>query len=347
MLYMFPSRMEDLALFARHISGAMNARAPLPEILRAYVRDSERGSLTKKVEKMIPRIETGVALSEAMGEHPDVFPTAIRQLVALGEQTKTLGGIMGQVAGNLERSLKTYEYFRRVALYPLFILILLFVIISVMFVKIIPTFDQIFADMGAQLPWITKTIVEGPAMQIFSLVIIPPIIFFLLTFFGLWVKGLGYGRFALNFPFIGPILRRAETALFAGNLALLLQNRIPLSEALGLMIDSSSNSYIRAAIQHLNERCREGEALGSLMAAQPLFPPGMATLIASAEERGGLVETLESMSEFYTDRASHGLTVLREIFEPMMLLLVGLLVGVTMLAIYLPLFMLPHLIPAE
>jgi type II secretory pathway component PulF len=345
-LFRTPSRAEDLALFTRHVAGAMNARAPLGDILRGYVKDCEHGALARAVEEITDRVEAGVALSEAMERHGAFFPPAYRRLVRLGEQSKTLGGVMEQLADSLEQGLTTYEYYRRAAIYPLLIVVLLFLDLCVLKIMIAPRFEQIYQDMGVEFPGIFSP--DAVMSWVFSgvgLVLIVCAMFLLASVLGLRVRGLSYGRLALSVPFFGPILRRLETARFSHSLSLLLGNRLPLAESLGLLADSAESKYVRAAIKDFHQRCQQGERLSEMLAGQPLFPASMAVMIASAEDQGGLAETLRGLSRFYALRTMHGISVLREVFEPLMLLLIGLLVALVLLSFYLPMFMMPRLIP--
>lgn len=341
-----PSRMEDLALFTRHVAGAMNARAPLPDILRAYAQESESGQLARAVDGLADHVESGLELSAAMEEYPKVFPASYRRLVRLGEQGRTLGGVMNQLADSLEEGLKTYEYFRRAAIYPLLIIILLFLDACFLMVWITPKFRDMYNMVGgdASGPFISSPHAMKAVLTAFGAVLLLPIAYLTATAMGLRVSFLDYGRLALQFPLVGPIMRRAETARFAHNLALLLGNRIPLAESLGLLADASENSYVRSAVEDFHRRYEAGERLSEMMSSQPLFPASMATMIASAEDQGGLAETLRALGRFYTERTAHGLTILREIFEPIMLLLIGLLVALMLLSIYAPIFEIPKLV---
>ncbi|MBI1783914.1 type II secretion system F family protein [Candidatus Sumerlaeota bacterium] len=342
-LFRTPSRMEDLALFTRYLSGALASRAPLPDILRAYSKEAEVSALSKAVDSIADRAESGVELSAAMEDYPKVFPASYRRLVRLGEQGKSLGGIMNRQAASLEEGLKTYEYFRRAAVYPMIVMILLFLNICFLANMIVPKFYAIYTELGAVMPgWLG---VQGGVSTMIKLIagaLLIPIGFLIAAVMGLRARGFGYGRFHLQFPLIGPVLRKAETARFANNLALLVHQKIPLAEALGLLADAAENSYVRAAIQDFQRRFEAGEKLSDMIATQPLFPASMAVMIAAAEDQGGLAETLEGLGKFYTERTSHGLTILREIFEPLMLLLIGLLVALIMVSLYLPLFQLPR-----
>lgn len=353
LFFSLPSRMEDLALFTRHVGGAMASRAPLPDILRAYVREAESGPLSRAIASIAERIEAGVSLSAALEEYPDLFPASYRRLVRLGEQGRALAPVMSQMAANLEDNLRSYEYFRRAAIYPLVLCLVLFADICFILITIVPKLKDIGLQLGMEMdaPIFGRMANIGTAnfaqtaLHGFGLLLLLPILFSLAVVLGLRVRGIGYGRFALQAPLIGPVLRRAETARFAGNLSLLLRNRIPLTEALGLLADSSTNSYVRDVIVDFRDRHQKGERLGDMMTAQPLFPPSMATMVAAAEDQGGLADTLGDLSRYYAERSSHGLAILREVFEPLMLILIGLMVGFILVSIYWPLFSITKVIP--
>lgn len=337
-LFRAPARMEDLTLFTRHLAGAMDARVPLHEMLRAWTLDAEACPLTDAAEDMAKKVESGLPLSVAMEDHYKLFPESYRRLVRLGEQGSTLGGIMEQMADNLEGSLETYERFRRAAVYPLLVAVVLFLNLLFLSSFIVPKYVAIYTELGGDMGGIFGNNQASMALKLAAAAMLAPITFLLAASLGLHVRGFGSGRRMLSLPMVGPILRRAETARFAGHLALLLEHRLPLAEALGLMADSTENTYVRAAITDLRDRYEAGERLGDLIAGQPLFPPSMAAMIAAAEDQGGLSRTLRGLGRFHAQRTSHGLTVLRELFEPVLLLLIGVLVALILLGIYAPLF---------
>jgi type II secretory pathway component PulF len=337
--------MEDLSLFARHLAGAMGARAPLPDILRAYVHDSESSPLRRAIERMIPEIEKGVSIAEAMDGFPGVFPAAFRKLVRLGEQAHTLPGLMRQTADRLEEGLKVYERFRRAAVYPLCVLSILFVLIGFLTWKIAPKMEEVFEQLGMNVREITMLgVTPSQSMQAMMILLMLPTLYLLAVFLGLRVWGFGQGKLVLQLPLIGPILRQAESANFANYLSLLLHNRVPLAEALGLLSDATTNSYVQAAIEDFHRRFQAGEPLGSMIQHQPLFPSSMAVMIAAAEDQGELADTLRHLGRFYQDRTLHGLSVLHEMVEPILLLATGFVIFLVTASVYLPLFEIPSMI---
>ena len=344
-LFNTPRRMEDLTLFARHLAGAMGARVPLPEILRAYVRDSEGDKMDRAVFAMASELENGLTLGEAIEQHPRIFPAPFRRLVALGEQGRSLPAIMRQTADHMEQGLRTYESFRRSAAYPLVLLVTLTMLIAFVVVTIIPKFTDIFEQLGYPLDQMSALWMGRNALLVgLQLLFLVPLAWLLAGLLGLRVWGFGTGRFWMQFPVIGPILRQAESANFANYLALLLENKVPLAEALALMSDASSIPYVRGAIDDFRRRYEAGEKLGDMIQSQPLFPASMAVMIAAAEDQGALAETLRHLGTFYHERTLHGLTLLREILDPLMLILIGLGLTAILVMLYMPLMMIPRLV---
>ncbi len=344
-LFRTPRRMEDLALFSRHLAGALGARVPLPDVLRAFMRDSE-GDLSGAVGDVADDVEQGLPLSAAMERHPEIFAAPYRKLVRLGEQGRTLPGMMRQTADRFEEGLKIYEQFRRAAAYPLIVLMVLLTIVTFLTTKILPKYEDIFQQLGFPIDDMFFNVfhvgARGMLVSINFLLLVP-CLYLLAALLGLRVWGWGPGRLALSIPVIGPIMRLSEAANFASYLSLLIEHRVPLVEALGLISEASENSYVRAAIAEFAHRCENGEKLGTIVEQQPLLPAGMAVMIAAAEDQGELAVTLDQLGRFYRDRTTHGLLVMREIMEPIILILVGLFVTLVAMLFYFPLFQMPKL----
>lgn len=336
-LFNYPRRLEDLTLFTRHVAGAMNTRAPLPVILRAYALESDSNRLAKIAGRIAERVESGVELSAAMEEYPKDFPSAYRRLVKLGEQSRTLGRVMTQLADMLDRILNLNESMRRAVIYPLFVLLTLFWVTTGFAHKILPVFTDIFLEMGHELPVAGALSTAATLTQWGLFALITVIIGMAL---GLRMKFMDYGRLPLELPLIGPVLRLSETARFADFLALMLDNRVPVGEALGLMADASENAYVRQAMRDFHERFEAGERLSDLIGSQPLFPAGLAAVVAHAEDQGAMADSLKHLGEFYRARTEHGMRTLKEILEPMAMVGLGLVVVLVMLGIYNPIFQL-------
>lgn len=331
-----PQRMEDLSLFARHVAGAVEARTPMPECLAAFVADSEGGGVYRAVKRMIPKVSSGVPLWEAMSSESGVFPGFVVGMVRVGEQGGILATLMNRLADTVDAALEIFEHTRRLAVYPLVLLSLLAVIVGFIFTTILPKFVDIYIRLGAGLPGPTLMIVRHHSHIMLALLV--PLVLIVLSLMGLSFTGVSGGRFVLSLPFIGPLLRRAETARFASTLGLLLEQRIPLPEALAMLKETSPNGYVRRAMEVFEERAANGESLSVMVSTLPIYPAGMAIMLAAAEDQGNLAYTLVKLGDHYAKRARHGIGVLREGIEPLMMVFAGLFVGIIVISLYLPLF---------
>ena len=336
-----PARIEDLALFSRHLAGAMAARVPLGVILRAYGQDAASRALGPATGEMANQVEQGVPLYETMDGRPDLFPAGYRRLVRMGEENGALGDIMVRLADMMDTSLRSYEAFRRAAIYPLFVSVLLALNIIALYFYFTPD----MTDMTFQNQLVPGSATSTHSLQQLGLVAVFISALLLIgalsiagALMGLRWRCFGSGRWLLNLPVFGPVLRKAETARIIQHLGLLLEHGLPLHEALGALAESAENSYVGDMLCDFQNKCASGDRLSAVVASHPLFPAGLGALLASAEDTGQLSQTLRELGAYYEQRANHGLLIAREIFEPVMLLLVGLLVGMTMLSFYGPLF---------
>ena len=329
---------QDLALFTRHLSGAMMARAPLAEVLGSFSEEADTAGMQRAVQDMVPRLESGASLSDVLADHPQIFPLAYRRAIQMGEESGALPKVVEDLASTLEDSIAMNENFRRATIYPAVILLFLFVFTLFISTQLFPKFVDIYSQLGATLPDLSR-FTYSSTLPLFLMVT-------LLLVCVLWILGAGaglvwqsyrHGKWMLSLPLVGPALRLAETARFVRHLGLMLENRVPLNEAVNMLADSSGNLYVRRALKDFAARLEEGESLGDIIAHQPLFPRPLALMLASAQERGQLAETLERMAGFYRQRAEHALRVIREFFEPLVLVLLGFLVAWLALAMYLPL----------
>lgn len=192
-LFRTPRRMEDLALFSRHLAGALTARVPLPDVLRAFMRDSEDGALGKAIGDVADDVEQGKALSEAMERHPEVFAAPYRKLVRLGEQGHSLPGIMRDTADRFEDGLRVYEQFRRSAAYPLIILMVLFSVCTFLTIKILPKWQDIFMQLGFPMEKMFAHIFSLDAKNTLfaiNILLLIPCLYLLAALLGLRVWGL-------------------------------------------------------------------------------------------------------------------------------------------------------------
>lgn len=336
---------ENLVLFTRYLAGAMRTRTPLPEILAAYQLEYPGMLFNKTVADIQHHVEQGEKLSEVLGRHEMVFPAFYRRMVALGERSQSLAPMMTQTADRMESVLKVYERMKELLIYPLIVLVLLITMFGFMTSRVWPEMAGIYNTLGAELPSVTiKAFTPFGVFFWMILVFIFLIVMLLGSRLWLFLRSSSASRFLLNLPFLGPVLRNAEIARLSSYLALMLEHRVPLANALALLIDASDSRYVREAVADLHQKFESGRPLSELIAEQPLFPPGIAVMIAHAEDQGGLTQTMHELARFYQDRAHAGIHQLYEVIAPLSIAIVGILLAVGVIGIYMPLFNIPDLI---
>lgn len=325
---------QDLAVFTRHLAGAMAAKAPLAEVVSTFEAEADTRVMRRAVRDVALKLQSGAALSEALEAHKNVFPASYISVIRMGEESETLPKVVSHLATSMEEGILLYENFRRATIYPTILLAILFLFVAFVTAKLMPRIQDISMQLSIDMPG-----------QSLMPSVMPLAIITLLLVCLLWVLGAGagltwnsfrYGKWILSVPLVGAALRLAETSRFVRHLGLMLESRIPISEAVGLLADSSNNGYVREALRDFEQRLSRGEPLKEVLASEPLFPPALSALVGSAQERGQLTETLEALSTFYRERARHALQVIREFFEPILLLLVGLIVIWIALTLYIP-----------
>lgn len=333
----YTRRMMDLAMFTRHVAGAMAARAPLAEVVAGYAEEADTRRMQLALTSIVPRLQAGVPLSEAMAGEPGTFPESYRAILYLGERSDTLPSVMNGLAQSLEEAVINRESFRRAAIYPTIILTLLLFMSGFFTVMLVPKVTDIWLQLGGGLD--TNAVLNPWLLYQQRLVLT----LLLVAVLWLYAAGAGIrwsreraGRWLMMMPLIGAAIRHAETSNFMRHLGLMLGSRVPLSEALTLLADSSSNGHARDAFLEFRDRVEKGEDIRSAIGSVTFFPASVAVLIGSAQERGNLEETLLQLASFYRERTQHSLRLAREFFEPIMLLLTGVIIGWTALVIYTP-----------
>jgi len=333
----YAQRAQDLALFTRHIAGAMQARAPLAEVVGSFADEAGTRSMQEGVRNVALRLEAGATLSSALEESPRLFPDSYRRVVRMAEESQTLPAVMGDLATTMEDGVTMHEQLRRISIYPTFIMGVLFLVSIFVIQRVVPQVTDIYRHlpMGGNAES-TPTV----GLDLFPMIALTGV---LIGF--LWLLGVGaglswssyrQGRWMLSLPLVGPALRMAETARFVRHLGLMLENRIPLNEAVGLLAESTVNGYMRSALVDFEQRLAKGEALGAMISGQPVFPPTLSVMIRSAQERGQLAESLQSLAGFYRHRAEHSIRLVKEFFEPLLLIIVGFLVAWMAFGMYIP-----------
>jgi type IV pilus assembly protein PilC len=332
----------DLALFTRQLATVLQAGIPLVRGLRGLASDSSSRILARAVEDIALRIEKGESLSDAMAAHPEAFNKMYISMIRAGERAGTLDDILEDLSVYLERIDAIKTKVRSAMSYPVFVLIFALGATAFLLLKIVPTFAEIYTTLGQKLPALTQAIVATSNAIRANLLLTTAILIAVLIGAYAWTRTKS-GRYALHsfvigMPIFGPIVRKAVMSRFARTFGILMRSGLPLLDSLDLVKGATGNAVVTKAIENAKASVAAGHGITSSFRATGKFPEMVLQLMSTGEESGELDAMLLKTSEFYdrqVEASVHGITSL---IEPVMIVLVGGMIGVIVVAMFLPIF---------
>jgi len=333
----------------RQLATLSRAGVPLIEAITLIAREEKHAGLRRLAEALREAVAAGTPLSVAMAGHPAHFDPLVRGLVRAGEQSGQLDTLLERIADDRERADALRHRLRHAMLYPAIVLLVALSVSAALLMFVVPRFESLFSGFGAELPRFTRQIIAlsewlradgwtallaGLGVGLAGLVLArryPA------------VRDLG-DRVKLALPITGALIAGAETVRFARTLALLMQAGAPLAEALPSVADTLGTRPYQRAVRHMSEELRDGRSLAFAIERTRCFAPSTARMIATGEAAGRLPAVLERIADRRDDEVRQGVDTLGSALEPLIMSLLGLLVGTLVLALYLPVFQLGSVI---
>lgn len=336
-------KLKELVIFTRQLATMISAGIPLLECLEILCEQTENPGFKAVLEEIVLDVRSGTDMSSALAKHPRVFEDIYVNMVRAGEVSGQIDEILVRLAEYQEKTQKLRQQITSAMTYPVISLILIFGIVLFLLLVIIPKFKEIFASMGVELPFITTALLACSDFLIDEWYIwVPGVIG---TFIGLrlyskttigrrqsdWLK--------LFAPIFGPLFKKVAISRFTRTFATLISSGVPILGALEIVASTSGNVHIEELVMAASESVRQGDTLASPLATKPkLFPPMVTRMIAIGEKSGALEQLLMKISEFYDDEVEAAVEQLTSLIEPIMICIMGILVGGMVLAIFLPIF---------
>jgi type IV pilus assembly protein PilC len=335
-------RPDEFLLFNQEMIALLRAGLTVPEALRLAADRPDQPVLASALHRVEDDVRQGVPFSEACARHPALFEGLYLAALRTGEKTGNFATILAKYQEALRHRVALHKKVSQALAYPLFLLITLGVILAVLFVFVLPRFVAIYADFGAQLPFPTRVLMT----------IVDHLPVFAGVAAALGVAGVaGWRRLMAReatrlrvddmktrLPVVGPVYRLAGIAQIARTLSALLAGGVPLVEAMRMTKDSLANCAHAAALGAAARQVTEGASLTQALRASALMPGNALKMIEVGEASGTLDQMLAEVAGFYEDHLSHVLARMMSLIEPVMMLLMGILVGGTIIVMYLPVF---------
>ena len=343
-------RLGDLVVFSRQLATMINAGLPIVRALYVLSEQTENPKLNDVVVAVRKDVEAGLSLSESLGKHPEVFSRLYVEMVKAGEIGGILDGVLLRLADQLERDQDLRRKIRSALTYPIVVLILAILAASFMLIFIVPVFAKMFQDLGGTLPLPTRIcmLISDILTSILGVLVYAGMGLAVVLFLR-WKKTERgrkvWGRAVLRIPAkIGDVVKKATLARFARTLATLSAAGVPILQSIEITATSSGNWVVENALLKSRDAIREGIPLYKPLETEPVFPPMVTRMIAVGEETGDIDGMLTKIAEFYESEVDAAVKALTSIIEPLMIVVVGGIVGAIVISMYLPMFEIFNLI---
>jgi type II secretory pathway component PulF len=336
----------SVALFARQLSTMMSAGLPLVRALRSIARDHHDARLSRILQQVGDDVQQGQALATALARHPEAFSEVFVSLVHTGEVSGQLDQVLDHTAGYLERAELLRLKVEAALRYPTFILTFSLLVLAAMFFKIVPMFSEIYGRFRVQLPAPTRLLL-GISHALTSNVWLVALLGVAATgLFVFWVRTergrLRFDAWRFRLPLFGSLLQLYAMTRFARTLGILLASGTNILYALRVLRPVPGNRYVARAIDQVRGQVEGGATLARAMADSGAFPDMLVQMTATGEETGRLDEMLSRTADFYEQRVTAKVDGLSSLVEPVAIVLLGVVIGLMLVALYLPIFNLGH-----
>ncbi|MCU0672187.1 MAG: type II secretion system F family protein [Myxococcota bacterium] len=339
-----PVSEKELVIFTRQFATMIDAGLPLVQCLEILAGQGDNKLFNKILKEIKAYVEQGGTFSEALRKHPKVFDDLYVNLVAAGELGGILDTILNRLAVYIEKRVKLKRQVKSALVYPTAILFVAILVIIVMLTWVIPAFRSMFAEFGGedQLPGITKFVIsvsEGFLDNAIWIILAIGAISTAIGYSYRQPKGKKFWhKLLLTMPILGPVMRKIAVARFTRTLGTLLSSGVPILDAMNIVARAAGNVIVEEAIKNTADRIREGRTMAEPLMETKVFPSMVVQMIGVGEQTGALDTMLNKIADFYEDEVDVAVASLTSLLEPLMMVFIGGIVGVILIAMYMPIF---------
>jgi type IV pilus assembly protein PilC len=340
---------KSLQIFSRQFATMIEAGLNVVTALVILEEQTEDKKLARVVSELRADVEGGLLLSEAMGRHPRIFSRLFVSMVEAGEAAGILDVVLDRVAFQIEKETRIKRRVKGAMMYPLMVMGFAMLVLVGMLMFLVPIFEDIFKTLGGDLPMLTQVVVNASKiLRGYYYIIFPvwgAVIFSLLRYKKTESGRRLWDRFRMKIPFgIGAIVQKIGMARFSRTLSTLVAAGVDIIRSLEITGSTAGNSLIEDATTVVRERVHQGVPIAIPLEEQAVFPPMVAQMVRVGEETGELEKMLGKIADFYEDEVDSSIATLTSVIEPLMMIGVGMVVGVIIISMYMPMFKLLTLI---
>jgi type IV pilus assembly protein PilC len=320
----------------------LEAGLPLLEALNTQYRQTKNRLLKNAIREIARDVEGGYTLAESMRKHKKVFSELYVNMVEAGEKGGALGEILARLAEYLEKMADIQRKIKGAMIYPIIVICVMIVAVTALLIFVIPTFADLYQGFGAQLPGLTRMIIGISNFVKKNILLILGITILIVAVIMGWYKTPSgkevLDRIILRIPIIGPLVHKNALARFSRTLSTLLNSGVDLMEAMEITARTTGNKVVQHGIMRARNSIREGSTISRPLEQSRIFPPLVVQMVAIGEQSGNLDEMLAKVADFYDKEVDAAVEALTTALEPLIMVLLGGIVGTMVIAMYLPIF---------
>ncbi len=333
----------DIAIFSRQLATMMSSGVPLVQAFDIIGKGHENAGMQELLATIKTDIESGSNLSDALKKHPMQFDELYCNLVQAGEHAGILDNILDKVATYKEKTEAIKGKIKKALFYPTAVIIVAFIITAILLIFVIPMFEELFAGFGADLPAMTKFVIElSKIFQAYWWAIFGGAGVAIYGIIQTKKRSKGFNIFLdktlLHAPIIGPIMRKAAIARYARTLSTMFAAGVPLVEAMDSVAGAVGNVVYGDAVLRMRDEVATGTQLNVAMKSSNLFPNMVVQMTAIGEEAGSMDSMLAKVADFYEEEVDNAVDSLSSLLEPLIMAVLGVLIGGLVIAMYMPIF---------
>jgi type IV pilus assembly protein PilC len=331
-----------LAVFTRQFSVMIDAGLPLVQCLEILANQQEHKNFQKILLQVRQDVEAGSTLADAMRRHPKAFDNLYVNMVAAGEAGGILDTILQRLSVYIEKAVKLRTQVRSALIYPCAVIVIAAVVVAVILLKVIPTFAALFTSLGAELPLPTRIVIASSNFLaryfIFVVIAIGALAYAFRRYYATYTGRRVIDGALLKMPILGMIFRKVAVARFCRTLATLTSSGVPILESLDITARTAGNAIVEDAIIETRKSVEGGKTIVEPLRQTNIFPNMVVQMIGVGEQTGALDAMLNKIADFYEDEVDASVGGLVKLLEPLLIFILGVVIGGIVISMYLPMF---------
>jgi type IV pilus assembly protein PilC len=333
---------KTLAVFTRQFSVMIDAGLPLVQCIEILANQQEHKNFQKILLQVRQDVEAGSTLADAMRRHPKAFDSLYVNMVAAGEAGGILDTILQRLSIYIEKAVKLKSQVRSALIYPVAVIIIAAIVVAIILLKVIPTFAALFTSLGAELPLPTRIVIMASNFLaryfVFFIIAVAALVYGIRRYYATYRGRRVIDGLMLKIPILGSILRKVAVARFCRTLATLTSSGVPILESLDITARTAGNAIVEDAIYETRKSVEGGKTIVEPLRATGIFPNMVTQMIGVGEQTGALDAMLNKIADFYEDEVDSAVAGLVKLLEPLMIFVLGIIIGGIVIAMYLPMF---------